>query len=90
MRRQTLRAAAGTPLWTAIAAISALPLVAEHPSQAQPKMKHAIDDMPDATLGKQGVTHKSLLKSDIDGASPSGTPSTRRAQSIPVITTRPQ
>jgi quercetin dioxygenase-like cupin family protein len=69
MRRKAFRTAVGARLLAGMAAISTVVLVAEHPSRAQPKMTYAIDpDMPDATRGKQGVTHKSLLKSDIEGA----------------------
>jgi quercetin dioxygenase-like cupin family protein len=68
MRRKAFRTAVGARLLAGMAAISTLVLVAEHPSRAQPKMTYAIDpDMPDATHGKQGVSHKSLLKSDIEG-----------------------
>jgi quercetin dioxygenase-like cupin family protein len=70
MRRQAFWVEAGAPLLAAMAAISTLVLVAERPSQAQSKMTYATDvDMPDATRGKQGVTHRSLLKSDLDGTS---------------------
>jgi quercetin dioxygenase-like cupin family protein len=69
MRRKAFRTAVGWRLLVGIAAISMFLLAAEHLSGAQPKMTYATDPgMPDATQGKHGVTHKSLLKSDLEGA----------------------
>jgi quercetin dioxygenase-like cupin family protein len=54
-----------------MAAVTTLGLAAAGKSSRAPHpMTNQTDpDMPDATRGKQGVTHKSLLKSDIDGVS---------------------
>src|SRR5580700_576490 len=51
-----------------VAALAILTLTAARPARAQ---QGAIDplDMPDATHGKIGITHKSLLKSDVPGNS---------------------
>jgi quercetin dioxygenase-like cupin family protein len=57
-------------LFVAMAAVIALGLTVGKPSRAQQNMTNPPDsDVPDAARGKQGVTHKSLLKSDIDGVS---------------------
>jgi quercetin dioxygenase-like cupin family protein len=53
-------------LFAIIAAVATLGLAAGKPGRAQQIIS---PDMPDATRGKQGITHKSLLKSEIDGVS---------------------
>jgi len=53
-----------------IAAVAIPSLTAEKPARAQQSTVRPPDlDMPDATHGKVGITHKSLLKSDIPGTS---------------------
>ena len=49
-----------------IAALAMLSLAAATPAPAQQGAIHPLD-MPDATHGKIGITHKSLLKSDVPG-----------------------
>jgi quercetin dioxygenase-like cupin family protein len=58
-------------VFVTIAAAVTLGLAAAgRPSRAQQNMNNPPrSDMPDATHGKQGITHKSLLKSEIDGVS---------------------
>jgi quercetin dioxygenase-like cupin family protein len=56
-------------LLAASAAVIALVLSAATPGRAQQAPHPAHPDMPDATRGKQGITHKALLKSDVAGAS---------------------
>jgi quercetin dioxygenase-like cupin family protein len=51
-----------------VAALAILSLAAERPARAQQGAVHLPElDMPDATHGKIGITHKSLLKSDVPG-----------------------
>jgi quercetin dioxygenase-like cupin family protein len=55
-------------LFLAIAAVTALSLVPESPGQTdQIAIQSTHPDMPDATHGKLGITHKSLLRSDLGG-----------------------
>jgi quercetin dioxygenase-like cupin family protein len=57
-------------LFVVMAAVTTLGLAPGSHSQAQQNMTYPTDpDMPNATRGKRGVSHKSLLKSDIDGIS---------------------
>lgn len=52
------------------AAVTTLGLAAGKPSQAQQAQTRTSPlDMPDATHGKQGITHKSLLRTELDGVS---------------------
>jgi quercetin dioxygenase-like cupin family protein len=52
----------------AIAAVTALSLVAESPGQTdQITIQPPHSDMPDARHGKLGITHKGLLRSDLAG-----------------------
>src|SRR5260221_4841469 len=52
----------------AIAAVTALSLVAESPGQTdQITIQPPHPDMPDVTHGKLGITHKRLLRSDLAG-----------------------
>jgi hypothetical protein len=49
-----------------VAALAILSLAAARPARAQQGAIHPPElDMPDATHGKIGITHKSLLKSDV-------------------------
>jgi quercetin dioxygenase-like cupin family protein len=51
-----------------VAALAMLSLAAATPAPAQQGAIHPPElDMPDATHGKIGITHKSLLKSDVPG-----------------------
>ena len=51
-----------------VAALAILTLAAARPARAQQGAIHPPElDMPDATHGKTGITHKSLLKSDVPG-----------------------
>jgi hypothetical protein len=51
-----------------VAALAMLSLAAARPARAEPSAVHPPElDMPDATHGKVGITHKSLLKSDVPG-----------------------
>jgi quercetin dioxygenase-like cupin family protein len=53
-----------------VAALAILSLAAARPARAQQGAIHPPElDMPDATHGKTGITHKSLLKSDVPGNS---------------------
>src|SRR5262245_608377 len=61
-----------TPLWSAIAGLVSLGLVVSQSSaqqglaqQGMSQMAHP--DMPDPTHGKQGITHRALLLTDIAG-----------------------
>jgi quercetin dioxygenase-like cupin family protein len=57
-------------LFVVFAAVTTLGLAVGNQSQAQQNMiRTPLPDMPDATHGKQGITHKSLLKTDLDGVS---------------------
>jgi hypothetical protein len=48
--------------------LAALSLIAESPGQTdQITIQLPHPDMPDATHGKLGITHKSLLRSDLAG-----------------------
>ena len=59
-----------TAFFLASAAAMALSLAAGTTSRAQHAMTHTPHpDMPDATRGKQGITHTSLLRNDVTGAS---------------------
>src|SRR3954470_3961584 len=51
-----------------LAALIALAVAAAIPGRAQQAAHPAHTDMPDATRGRQGITHKPLLKSDLAGA----------------------
>src|ERR1700726_3450528 len=51
-----------------VAVVAILTLAAARPARAQQGAVHPLD-MPDATHGKVGITHKSLLKSDVPGNS---------------------
>jgi quercetin dioxygenase-like cupin family protein len=56
--------------FAAVAAVTFLGLAAAAPTRAQQDAVPSPGlDMPDATHGKVGITHKSLLKSDISGTS---------------------
>ena len=50
-----------------VAALAILSLAAARPARAQQGAIPPELDMPDATHGKTGITHKSLLKSDVPG-----------------------
>jgi quercetin dioxygenase-like cupin family protein len=53
-----------------VAALAILTLATATPARAQQGAVHPPElDMPDATHGKIGITHKSLLKSDVPGNS---------------------
>ncbi len=57
-------------LFAIFAAVATLGLAEGKPGWAQQIISQPPDpDMPDATRGKQGITHKSLLRSEIDGVS---------------------
>ena len=77
-----------------VAALAMLSLATARPARAQQGAVHPPElDMPDATHGKVGITHKSLLKSDVlleipGRKSLSGIPSTRHARSIRGTTIR--
>ncbi len=52
----------------AMASVAALSLIAESPGQTdQITIQPSHPDTPDATHGKLGITHKSLLRSDLAG-----------------------
>jgi quercetin dioxygenase-like cupin family protein len=51
-----------------LAVIATLSLTAGKPSGAQQIVTAPHPDMPDATRGKQGIKHTSLLRSDLTGA----------------------
>jgi quercetin dioxygenase-like cupin family protein len=56
--------------WILVLVIALLSVVAGTSSQAQQMMMHPPHpDMPDPTRGKQGITHRALLKSDVAGVS---------------------
>jgi quercetin dioxygenase-like cupin family protein len=51
-----------------VAALAILTLAAARPARTQQGTIHSPElDMPDATHGKVGITHKSLLNSDVPG-----------------------
>src|SRR5262249_55037469 len=49
--------------------VAAVTLAAATTNRAEQIMTPPHPDMPDASRGKQGITHKALLKSDVAGAS---------------------
>ena len=51
----------------AIAAVTMASLAAATSTWAEQAMTAPHPDMPDASHGKQGITHKALLKRDVDG-----------------------
>jgi quercetin dioxygenase-like cupin family protein len=59
----------GSVSFLVIAVVATHGLVVGNSSSADQHMTYQPADMPDVTRGKQGITHRSLLRSDIDGVS---------------------